>query len=164
MIVYRSDPGCPNRRGKLRYRWRSDPPALCKSKLITHHPRTICKEISKNAYVGISHSSSYSSYTCRTRGYIQKPANIYKTALWPEEHDPLFSNSRYQFILPSSSPIQHLVLLTVHGLNVLASKNGVVVDLVLLHTNVRLGVGIELGSLVCEVEVDRVRPRKSEED
>jgi hypothetical protein len=50
----------------------------------------------------------------------------------------------------------------VHGLNILASKNGVVVDLVLLHTNVRLGVGIELGSLVCEVEVDGVRPRESD--
>jgi hypothetical protein len=52
----------------------------------------------------------------------------------------------------------------VHGLNILASKNGVVVDLVLLDTNVRLSVGIELGSLVCEVEVDGERPRKSEED
>jgi hypothetical protein len=52
----------------------------------------------------------------------------------------------------------------VHGLNILASKNGVVVDLVLLDTNVRLSVGIELGSLVCEVEVDRVRPRESNYD
>jgi hypothetical protein len=162
VIVYRSNPGCPIRRDKVRYRWWPDSHHTVL--IETHHtsPKIHLQKNLKNLYVGISHLSSYSSYTCRTRGYIQKPANIYKTALWPEEHDPVFSNSRYQFIFPSSSLIQHLVLLAVHGLNILASKNGVVVDLVLLHTNVRLGVGIELGSLVCEVEVDGVRPRESD--
>jgi hypothetical protein len=98
------------------------------------------------------------------QGIYTKASKYLQDRSLAERHDPLLSNSRYQIIFPPSCLIQHLVLLAVHGLNILASKNGVVVDLVLLDTNVRLSVGIELGSLVCEVEVDGERPRKSEED
>jgi hypothetical protein len=58
----------------------------------------------------------------------------------------------------------HLVLLAVHGLNILVGQNGVVVDLVLLDTDVRISVGIKLSGLVCEVEVDGVGPGECEED
>jgi hypothetical protein len=50
----------------------------------------------------------------------------------------------------------NLVLLPVRSLDILAGKDRVVVDHTLLLTNMRLRVGIELGSLVCEVEVDGV--------
>lgn len=52
----------------------------------------------------------------------------------------------------------NLVLLPVRSLDILAGKDRVVVDHTLLLTNMGLRVGIELGSLVCEVEVDGVRP------
>jgi hypothetical protein len=44
----------------------------------------------------------------------------------------------------------------VHSLNILASKDRVIVDDMLTRADVRLGVGIELRGLVGEVEVDRV--------
>jgi hypothetical protein len=53
-----------------------------------------------------------------------------------------------------------LVLLAVHSLDVLARKDRIVVDDV-LSTDVGLGVGIELGGLVREVEVDWVGPGES---
>jgi hypothetical protein len=46
----------------------------------------------------------------------------------------------------------------VHSLDILASKDRVVVDDMLGGTDVRVGVGIELRGLVGEVEVDRVGP------
>lgn len=52
-------------------------------------------------------------------------------------------------------PSYNLVLLAVHSLNVLARKDRVIVNDV-LSTDVGLRVGVELGGLVREVEVDRV--------
>lgn len=53
---------------------------------------------------------------------------------------------------------EHLVLLPVRGLDVLAGNDGVVVDDVLSSANMRLRVSVELLSPVAEVEVKRVRP------
>jgi hypothetical protein len=95
-------------------------------------------------------------------GDIYKSQQIFTRPLSGRKTRSTLLKLQVSIIFAPSTPIQHLVLLAVHGLNILASKNGVVVDLVLLDTHVRLGVGIELGSLVCEVEVDGVRPRESD--
>jgi hypothetical protein len=49
-----------------------------------------------------------------------------------------------------------------HSLDILASKDRVVVNDMLLRTDVRLGVSVQLLGLVCEVEVDGVGPCESD--
>lgn len=54
------------------------------------------------------------------------------------------------------------MLLRTHSLNILRSKDRIVIDHVLLGPDVRLSVSVKLLGLGCEVEVDGERP--SEED
>jgi hypothetical protein len=104
--------------------------------------------------MGYLNSLSYSSIerTSVGGGYIQKPIGIYNTiSLWPK--DEIASNSPGIMVTRNN-----LVLLAMHSLDVLASKDRVVVDDMFLRTDVRLGVCVELLGLVCEVEVDGVGP------
>jgi hypothetical protein len=110
--------------------------------------------------MGYLNSLLYSSIErTSVAGIYTKPIGIYNPSL-AKRQDHLTKLSRYHNT--TTSLVNNLVLLAMHSLDILARKDGVVVNDVLLRTDVRLGVSVKLLGLGCEVEVDGVGPCESD--